>query len=53
MDKHQPINLIEVKKTKQVPVFSKIKMIDGKVVGLLEGYKELPVELLPAEGEVN
>ncbi|MDY0395375.1 hypothetical protein ACFSMW_13280 [Virgibacillus halophilus] len=36
---------------KEVPVFSKIKMIDGKVVGLLEGYKKLPVELLPKDGE--
>ena len=47
MKEKLPINIIKVDKTVKIPIYSSIKIEDGKVVGELEGYEEFPAELLP------
>lgn len=40
-------NLIKVGKTVKIPIYSSVRLIDGEIIGELEGYEELPAELLP------
>ncbi|MTW85586.1 hypothetical protein F3157_07905 [Virgibacillus dakarensis] len=48
------INIIEIdnSKTVKIPVYSSIKLIDGKLVGEIEGYEEFPAELVQ-DNEMN
>ncbi len=39
-------SLIDPDKTVKIPVYSSIRLVDGEIVGELEGFEELPDELL-------
>lgn len=44
-----PSNLIPVKKMIKIPVYSSVRLENGKLVGDFEGYSETPAELLQDE----
>ncbi|GAA0415431.1 hypothetical protein GCM10008934_02980 [Virgibacillus salarius] len=49
MDKQQSHNLSEEKETIELPVFSKIAVVDNQLIGELVKYVEIPKRVLPKE----
>lgn len=47
----QVLYLINPETSVKIPVYSNIKLVDGEVVGELEGFEELPAELLPIDDD--